>query len=142
MESFKNYYHTLGVASTADEAAIKAAFRRLARRHHPDIAQDKRGARRFLEIREAYDVLSDPERRRQYDHVYRAHTALRMIEADVERRKKRTPREARAGGFGLHLDVLGLNVSLSVGAEARRPAPRKQSRFRRRRPRRPQRSAQ
>lgn len=42
MNSFKNYYDVLGVDSTANDAAIKTAFRRLARRHHPDVAKDKR----------------------------------------------------------------------------------------------------
>jgi curved DNA-binding protein len=65
---FKDYYQTLGVPRDADADAIKRAFRRLAREHHPDVARDKAGAEsRFKEINEAYEVLGDPERRRQYD---------------------------------------------------------------------------
>ena len=139
MDSFKNYYHVLRVASTSDDAAIKAAFRRLARRHHPDVAKDKRAGRRFLEIREAYEVLSDPEKRRQYDRVYRAQTALRPIEAGAEHRKKGTQGGARASAsFGITLDVLGLRV-LSLDAELRRPGARRQKESV---PRRPKRSEQ
>src|SRR5713226_1555582 len=62
---FKDYYKTLGVAGTADDKAIKTAYRRLARRHHPDVNKGK--ADRFKEISEAYTVLSDPEKRKRYD---------------------------------------------------------------------------
>ena len=71
MADFKDYYRLLRVGPTADDAAIKAAFRRLARRHHPDVAMDPRSARRFPDILEAYEWLSDPEKRRHYDRVYR-----------------------------------------------------------------------
>lgn len=65
---YKDYYATLGIAADADEQAIRSAFRRLARVHHPDVAADKEGAtERFKEINEAYTVLSDPEKRRTYD---------------------------------------------------------------------------
>ena len=65
---FRDYYETLGVAkgSTADE--IKSSFRKLARKHHPDLAKDKKAAEeKFKEINEAYEVLSDPEKRKKYD---------------------------------------------------------------------------
>ncbi len=127
MKRFKNYYHALGVASTADDAEIKAAFRRLVRRHHPDVAQGKRAARRFLEIREAYDVLSDPERRRWYDRVYRAHTALRVM-ADVPRRKAPSRRQSRSGALGISVDLLGLRVGLSLDAGLRDPRATRQIR--------------
>ena len=65
---FKDYYATLGVAKDADAAAIKKAFRKLAREHHPDVAKDKTSAEaKFKEINEAYEVLSDPEKRKKYD---------------------------------------------------------------------------
>jgi DnaJ-class molecular chaperone len=64
---YKDYYKTLGVERTADEKAIKTAYRKLARKYHPDVAKDKTGAGRFQEINEAYEVLSDPEKRRRYD---------------------------------------------------------------------------
>ena len=62
---FKDYYKTLGVDRTAEDKAIKTAYRRLARKHHPDVNQGK--AERFKEINEAYAVLGDPEKRKRYD---------------------------------------------------------------------------
>jgi DnaJ-class molecular chaperone len=62
---YKDYYKTLGVERTADEKAIKTAYRRLARKHHPDV--NKGQADRFKEISEAYEVLSDPDKRKRYD---------------------------------------------------------------------------
>ena len=64
---FKDYYRILGVDRSADDKAIKAAYRKLARKHHPDVAKGKDGGDRFREINEAYEVLSDPEKRHRYD---------------------------------------------------------------------------
>jgi molecular chaperone DnaJ len=64
----KDYYEVLGVARDASPDDIKRAYRGLARRHHPDVAHDKAGAEHlFKEINEAYEVLSDPQKRAQYD---------------------------------------------------------------------------
>jgi curved DNA-binding protein len=64
----KDYYAVLGVGRGATEKEIKQAFRRLARRYHPDVNPGKKEAEaRFKEINEAYEVLSDPEKRRKYD---------------------------------------------------------------------------
>ena len=64
---YKDYYKLLGVDRKADDKAIKSAYRRLARKHHPDVAKGKDNADKFREIAEAYEVLSDPEKRRRYD---------------------------------------------------------------------------
>src|SRR3990172_8665258 len=64
---FKDYYRILGVDRKADEKAIKSAYRKLARKHHPDVAKTKDAGERFKEISEAYEVLSDPEKRQRYD---------------------------------------------------------------------------
>lgn len=64
---FKDYYKTLGVDRSADDKAIKTAYRKLARKYHPDVAKDKSTVGRFQEINEAYEVLSDPEKRKRYD---------------------------------------------------------------------------
>jgi molecular chaperone DnaJ len=64
---FKDYYRILGVDRTADDKAIKSAYRKLARKYHPDVAKGKDSGERFREVTEAYEVLSDPEKRRRYD---------------------------------------------------------------------------
>ena len=64
----KDYYEVLGVTRDASPDDIKRAYRSLARRHHPDVSHDKAGAEHlFKEINEAYEVLSDPQKRAQYD---------------------------------------------------------------------------
>src|ERR1043165_5049530 len=67
---YKDYYQSLGVPRTASDADIKKAFRKLAREHHPDVAKDKKKAEeKFKEINEAYEVLSDKDKRRKYDEL-------------------------------------------------------------------------
>jgi len=70
MAQYKDYYKTLGVNRDADKKEIKRAFRRLARQHHPDVNPgDKQAEERFKEINEAYEVLSDPDKRAEYDRL-------------------------------------------------------------------------
>jgi DnaJ-class molecular chaperone len=67
---FKDYYSTLGVAKTATEKEIKQAFRKLARKFHPDVNPgDKTAESKFKEINEAYEVLGDQAKRRKYDEL-------------------------------------------------------------------------
>src|SRR5437870_5706983 len=67
---FKDYYSTLGVAKTATDKEIKQAYRKLARKHHPDVNPgDKAAESRFKEINEAYEVLGDPAKRKKYDEL-------------------------------------------------------------------------
>jgi len=66
---FKDYYKILGVDRKADDRTIKSAYRRLARKYHPDVAKTKDATDRFKEVSEAYEVLSDPEKRRRYDSL-------------------------------------------------------------------------
>jgi len=68
--TFKDYYATLGVPRTATAKEIHSAFRKLARKHHPDVNQgDKQAEQRFKEINEAHEVLGDPEKRKKYDEL-------------------------------------------------------------------------
>ncbi|MBS1705776.1 MAG: J domain-containing protein [Armatimonadetes bacterium] len=64
----KDFYKILGLDRTADDRAVKAAYRKLARKYHPDLnPNDKEAENRFKEVQEAYEVLSDPEKRAKYD---------------------------------------------------------------------------
>ena len=67
---YKDYYETLGVPRTASAEELKKSFRKLARQYHPDVARDKKKAEeKFKEINEAYEVLSDPAKRKKYDEL-------------------------------------------------------------------------
>ena len=66
---FKDYYKTLGVESDASADAIKRAYRKLARKYHPDVSKEADAENRFKEIGEAYEALKDPEKRAQYDQL-------------------------------------------------------------------------
>jgi len=64
---FKDYYKILGVDADADDKAIKAAYRKLARKYHPDVSSEGDAEERFKEVSEAYEVLRDKEKRAEYD---------------------------------------------------------------------------
>lgn len=66
---FKDYYEILGVKPDADAAAIKSAYRKLARKYHPDVSKEAGAEDRFKAVGEAYEALKDPERRRSYDEL-------------------------------------------------------------------------
>ena len=68
MPAVRDYYEVLGVPRNASEKEIRQAYRRQARKHHPDVNPgDKAAGQRFKQIQEAYDVLNDKEKRQQYD---------------------------------------------------------------------------
>jgi curved DNA-binding protein len=66
---FKDYYETLGVEPGAGEAEIKTAYRRLARKYHPDVSKEAGAEERFKAVNEAYEVLRDKEKRAEYDQL-------------------------------------------------------------------------
>ena len=89
MAAKKDFYEVLGVSKTASEAEIKKAYRKLAKKYHPDSnPNDAVAAERFKEINEAYDVLSDPEKKKLYDRFGAA-----AFEAGFDPK-------AAAGGYG------------------------------------------
>ena len=63
----RDYYIVLGVGRGADRDKIHKAYRTVVKKYHPDVARNRENAGKFLEIREAYETLSDEEKRKQYD---------------------------------------------------------------------------
>src|SRR5262245_61564357 len=118
----KDLYKTLGVAESADDAAIKKAYRKLAKEYHPDVTgNDKKKTERFKEINEAYAVLGDAQKRKEYDRL--KHSPIRpdgMPEGFDPDAFARTFGGARAtaggGGYSGEFDVGDIFASLFGGA--------------------------
>src|SRR5688572_33234679 len=90
----KDYYAVLGVKKNADEKEIRSAYRKLARKYHPDVnANDKTAEAKFKEVSEAYEVLSDSEKRKMYDQYGDNWENLQNFGAN--------------GGGGVHFDFSG-----------------------------------
>jgi curved DNA-binding protein len=66
---YKDYYKIMGVARDANQEAIKRAYRKLARKYHPDVSKEKDAEEKFKELQEAHEVLKDPEKRAAYDQL-------------------------------------------------------------------------
>lgn len=69
MVKFQDYYETLGVKREASQEEIQKAFRKLARKYHPDVSKAKDAEEKFKRVNEAYEVLKDPEKRKRYDQL-------------------------------------------------------------------------
>jgi curved DNA-binding protein len=68
---FKDYYETLGVSRSVDAEGVKRAYRKMARKYHPDVSKEKNAEAKFKDVQEAYEVLKDSEKRAAYDQLGR-----------------------------------------------------------------------
>ena len=115
MVSERDFYEVLGVERGASDAEIKRAFRKLAQQWHPDVNQDGEAQDRFKEVNEAYQVLSDPQRRQQYDMFGRAGVGGGAGGG------------FDASGFGGFSDIFDAFFGGAAGASARRARPQQGS---------------
>lgn len=100
--NWKNYYNTLGLSPTANAQEIKTAYRRLARKYHPDWVEDATASNRMADINEAYEVLSQTDRRAKYDERFSficdyQLTVDEALEAELNEVITRFSREERRG---------------------------------------------
>ena len=101
MAAFIDYYQTLGVPKDADEKAIKKAYRKLARQYHPDVNPDNPEAeQKFKQINEAFQVLSDPEKRAKYDKYGENWEHAEAYEEAARQRGQRRGGGGAGGPFG------------------------------------------
>jgi curved DNA-binding protein len=120
---FKDYYQTLGVPREASADDIKHAYRRLARKYHPDLNKEPEAEARFKELGEAYEVLKDPEKRAAYDDVgKRWQPGAEQPPPGWDSGYEFRGGDAGGGGFGEHSDFFEALFGRR-GAQAHRRAP-------------------
>ena len=108
----KGYYETLGIPKTASTEEIKTAYRGLARKYHPDLnPNDKKSERKFKDINEAYETLSDPKRRADYD------LKLSGGDGDVKRASGQTAASGTQRGNRSFADFFGFDSKSSYGTD-------------------------
>ncbi|HXT39082.1 MAG TPA: J domain-containing protein [Candidatus Angelobacter sp.] len=110
---FRDYYRILGVERTASDEDIRKAFRKLARQYHPDVAKDKKTAEeKFKEINEAYEVLSDPGKRKKYDELganWKQGAEFRPPPGWQQRTWRSGTGQEQAGDFEFHFGGTGFS---------------------------------
>src|SRR5260370_38990623 len=85
MQPFTDHYRVLGVSSHANDEEIKKAYRRLAKRYHPDVTQTPASAQHFIEVDNAYKTLIDPVKRCEYDHQRFAQSQIKTAAPSSQR---------------------------------------------------------
>src|ERR1700739_3109143 len=114
--AFIDYYQTLGVPKNASEKDIKNAYRKLARKHHPDLnPNDKEANKKFQQINEANEVLSDPEKRKKYDQYGKDWQHAEAFEKAQQEAGARGGR--RGGGAGQGQGFGGFSDGAGFGGE-------------------------
>ena len=113
---FQDYYKILGVDRNADAAAVKKAYRKLARKYHPDVNKSDDAEERFKEVNEAYDVLKDPEKRKAYDQFGSDWKHGHEFNANQYAGGGSQARGSRGGGFGGFGDQAGRGAGFSQRA--------------------------
>src|SRR4051812_31763807 len=112
---YKDYYKTLGVARGASDDEIKKAYRKLARKYHPDVSKEANAKEKFQEVSEAYETLKDKEKRAAYDNLGRFDPGedFRPSQDWYERFRRGAPGTAGGGRSGAaEFEDLG-NIDLS-----------------------------
>ncbi len=111
----KDFYQILGVPRGSTDAEIKKAYRRLAKQYHPDVNKgDKAAEEKFKEISEAYNVLSDPKQRKQYDMFGGAGFAMKPFWYPVDGTHYRVAGHAYVARCDAAIDYAGLKNILEV----------------------------
>lgn len=113
-ENKRDYYEVLGISRSASKTEVKKAYRRLARQYHPDVNNEDNAAERFKEVSEAYEVLSDDQKRAQYDRF--GHAAFQNGGAGFS---------GFEGGFGSVADIFEEFFGGGFGTRRRRRGPRR-----------------
>jgi curved DNA-binding protein len=111
---FKDYYVVLGVASSASQEDIKRAYRKLARKYHPDVTKDPQGEARFKDLAEAYEALNDAPKRKLYDDAVTRHKNGEPFDTSAEAANR--SRESRQGFSSRHGTGEGMGDGLGNGS--------------------------
>ena len=117
---FRDYYETLGVPRTATLDDIKRAYRKLARKYHPDVNKEKDAEAKFKEVGEAYAVLKDPEKRAAYDRFGAEHEGRAGVHAAAGTGTRASSSPARARRGGAERGAAGVQRLLRVAVRPRR----------------------
>ena len=84
MASKRDYYEVLGVSKNATKEEIQSAYRKLAKKYHPDINHDPDAPKMFEEVQEAYDVLKDDTKRQQYDQFHYVLLEMHLVQIKLQ----------------------------------------------------------